>query len=263
MLGASGILASADSDVVYGHATEELWSRRFPSRDVSYLLLSTSTGKTIAARWESADVPVPAGSLVKPFTAIAYAESHGFRFPVHICTAGTCWLPQGHGELGIVRAVAHSCNSYFTNLGGLVDAGEVTAVARRFGLAGPGVQASAEELAGLHGAWLETPSALAHAYAEMLAQLSRPGIREIAQGMAQSAKDGTAAGLSAALPRTVMLAKTGTSYCTHHPCATADGFVVVAWPEDSPRYVLLVREHGQTGARTAVLAGQMLRALSE
>ncbi len=47
--------------------------------------------------------PIPIGSLVKPFTALAYAETHNFRFPEHVCTGGnSCWLPKGHGTLGIV-----------------------------------------------------------------------------------------------------------------------------------------------------------------
>jgi hypothetical protein len=36
---------------------------------------------------------------------------------------------------------------------------------------------------------------------------------------------------------------------------------MVAWPLDSPRYLLLVREHGVPGALAAKLAGRMLAAL--
>ena len=206
---------------------------------------------------------MPAGSLVKPFTAIAYAESHHYRFPRHTCTAGTCWLPQGHGELGIVGATAVSCNSYFIKLAGSVSATQVIAVARRFGLNGPGLQSSSEEMVGLHGVWLETPAAIARAYAELLRQRSQPGVRDIVEGMAQAPRNGTARGLTAAAPEFAVLAKTGTAYCTHQPHAPGDGFVVVAWPADAPRYLLLVREHGKPGAQAAFLAGRMLHALGE
>jgi cell division protein FtsI/penicillin-binding protein 2 len=256
----SSVDASNDN-AVYAHAVSELWAQRFPSEDISYLLLSLRTGAVIAQRWEDANRPIPAGSLVKPFTAMAYVESHGFNFPHHLCAAGTCWLPRGHGDLGIVRAVALSCNSYFISLAGDVTPAEVIAVARRFGLNGPEAQASAEDMVGMHGAWREAPSAIASAYAELLGERSRPGVREIVAGMAQAARDGTAAGLSAGGSRTAVLAKTGTAHCTHHPSAPGDGFVVAAWPADAPTYLLLLREHGKPGAQAAVLAGRMLRAL--
>ena len=250
-------------DIAYAHAMAQVWERQFASKDVSYLLLSLRSGMVAAQRWEEPERPVPAGSLVKPFTAIAYAESHDFRFPRHLCAPGTCWLPRGHGEVGIVRAVAVSCNSYFTYLGNNVSPAQVTAVARRFGLKGPGLQASGEDLTGLHGAWIEAPAALAHAYAELLARRAQPGVQEVVTGMALSAQRGTASGLTAAGTRVRFLAKTGTAHCVHQPPAGGDGFVVAAWPADAPEYLLLLREHGVPGAQAAALAGRMLHAAME
>jgi len=269
IVGASSIGARApatdnDADAAaYTHAVSELWARQFPSPDISYLLLDLKSNSIGAQRWDDAEKPVPAGSLVKPFTAIAYAENHDFRFPRHTCAEGACWLPRGHGELGFVRALAVSCNSYFISLAEDVSAAQVSAVARRFGLSGPGTVAGAEELVGMHGAWHESPSAIAHAYAELLGERLQPGVREIVACIAQASKNGTAAGLSAGAPQKSLLAKTGTAHCTHRQRAPGDGFVVVAWPADSPRYLLLLREHGRPGAQAAVLAGRMLRALGE
>jgi hypothetical protein len=90
---------------------------------------------------------------------------------------------------------------------------------------------------------------------------SQPAIREIVEGMADSASRGTAAGLATPGLHRRLLAKTGTAPCTHRRRAPADGFAMVAWPADSPRYLLLVRQHGVPGAQAAVLAGRMLRAL--
>ena len=72
----------------------------------------------LASRWDDAGTPIPMGSLVKPFTALAYGEEHQFRYPTHVCLggAGGCWLPRGHGEIGISSAIAESCNSYFRML---------------------------------------------------------------------------------------------------------------------------------------------------
>jgi cell division protein FtsI/penicillin-binding protein 2 len=145
-------------------------SREFSSADITYLLLDVRTRTFIAKRWENSDAAIPVGSLVKPFTAIAYAETHAFQFPEFTCTPGACWYPQGHGKMNIVRATAFSCNAYFINLATEVSAAQVETVARRFGLNGPGQSASPEAMAGRYGVWQETPEALAKAYAELLAR---------------------------------------------------------------------------------------------
>ena len=86
--------------------------------EVSSLTIDVRTREVIEQNWRDAETPVPVGSLVKPFTALAYGETHGFRFPVFTCLgdAGHCWLPQGHGRMGIATAIAHSCNAYFLEL---------------------------------------------------------------------------------------------------------------------------------------------------
>ena len=239
----------------------DLLTRDFSAADLSYISLDLRTDSLIASHWSSSDEAIPIGSLVKPFLAIAYAETHGFQFPQHNCVAGTCWLPHGHGQLGIVRAVAMSCNSYFTSLADNVTAEQVIEVAQRFGLAGPPANATPAALAGRYGQWRESPAAVAHAYAELLGRSAQPGIAEIVAGMRESAQIGTAGALSRAVPNWHVLAKTGTAPCTHSPRAPGDGFVVAAWPADSPRYLLLLRQHGRPGALAAVTAGQILREL--
>lgn len=253
-------LGDPGDDALFAATASEILSRDFTSADVSYLLLDVRSGALITSHWENSDELIPVGSLVKPFTALAYAEAHRFRFPEHTCLPGTCWLPRGHGRLGIVQAVAVSCNSYFAQLASGVNASQVGTAARRFGLEGPGVSSNSEALIGMHGTWRESPLAIARAYAELLGRRSQPGIREIVKGMQTSAKNGTAAGVSKG-SRWTALAKTGTAPCTHKKRAPGDGFVIVAWPADAPHYLLLVREHGKPGAQAAILAGRMLRAL--
>lgn len=248
-------------DSLFSRTAAKVLERKFSSPDISYLLMDTRSGRIIAKRWESSDGPIPVGSLVKPFTALAYAEGHSFRFPEFTCSPGQCWYPRGHGKLGIVKAVAFSCNSYFIHLAGGVRSTEVSAVAGRFGLNGPGDGASAEMMAGEHGVWREAPESLARAYAELLGSRSQPGIREIVDGMAGSAKWGTALALAKEAPNVAALAKTGTAPCTHQERAPGDGFVMVAWPADSPKHLLLVRYHGHPGAQAAIVAGKMLHEL--
>jgi len=248
-------------DSLFARTAAQVLERDFSSPDISYLLLNIRTHAMIDRRWENSDIAIPVGSLVKPFTALAYAESHSFRFPEFVCSPGACWYPRGHGKLGIVKAVAFSCNSYFIDLAGGVRASEVSGVAERFGLNGPGEGASPEVMAGEHGVWRESPEALVRAYAELIGSHNQAGIREIAEGMAGSAKWGTALGLAKEAPQVTALAKTGTAACTHKEHAPGDGFVMVAWPADSPQHLILVRYHGHPGAQAAVVAGKMLRAL--
>ncbi len=249
-------------DALYARTASQILRRQFSSPDVSYLLLDVQSGSVIASRWEAGDKPVGVGSLLKPFTAMAYAEAHRFTFPEHTCRGGgECWYPRGHGRVGFVRAVAFSCNSYFRQIAGDVSAAQVNAVARRFGLNGPPVGANPEALIGMNGAWRESPGALLRAYAELLGRRSQPGVRDIAEGMAAAAREGTASALSHEAPGLRLLAKTGTAPCTHHPHAPGDGFVIVAWPADAPHYLLLVRRHGAPGSQAAAVAGRMVRLL--
>jgi len=68
------------------------------------------------------DEPMPVGSLQKPFVAKAWAQSHpGELSPRFRCLPGECWLKKGHGELGLTRALALSCNAYFRQLAQATD----------------------------------------------------------------------------------------------------------------------------------------------
>lgn len=251
-----------ESAALFSRTASERLARDFSSRDISYLFYDVRGDRFIASRWNESAEPIPVGSLVKPLTALAYAEAHDFRFPERTCSGGnSCWLPKGHGTLNIVRAIALSCNAYFTDLASKTGGAQVTSVARRFGLNGPGVNASPEGMAGRFGVWREAPEALVRAYAMLLGRRLQPGVRDIVDGMAGSAKDGTAAGISRYEPHRSFLAKTGTAPCTHKEHTPGDGFVIVAWPADSPRYVLMVRQHGVPGAQASTLAGRMLRDL--
>lgn len=248
-------------DSLFTQTAARVLKRDFSAPEISYLLLDIRSRTIVAKQWENERTAIPVGSLVKPFTAIAYARSHSFRFPEFVCTPGACWYPRGHGRLGIVKAVAVSCNAYFGQLASELSAEQVRFVANTFGLNGPPDGASAGALAGERGVWRESPEALAKAYAELIGSRGQPGIREIVEGMLESARSGTASGLAKEASQVTALAKTGTAPCTHRKRAPGDGFVVVAWPGDSPQYLLLVRYHGNPGAHAAELAGRMLHTL--
>jgi len=235
--------------------------RSFPDSNLSYLLIDGS-GKVMAQRWADAEAISP-GSLVKPFLAIAYGEQHGGEFPKVRClgTASHCWLPKGHGTLGLEEAITQSCNSYFLELATELDRKRATSSFEQYGLTGPAAEANEESLVGLGTGWKESPLSLARAYLQLAKEQQTSTQRRIARGMRDSAARGTARGVDAALGANAALAKTGTAACSHRPPGAADGFTIALYPAEQPRLILLVRVHGVTGAESAKIAGAMLRSL--
>lgn len=240
-------------------------SRDFPSRDISFLLLDAHTGRVLVSRWDQPDTPIPLGSLVKPFTALAYGEQHNFRYPSHSCrgTATGCWRPRGHGDLTLSAAIAYSCNSYFRMLTAKLSAADVSPIATRFGLEPPNPEAAGAELAGLGDQWRISPLRMAHAYLELVRQRQQAGVSRVLDGMAQSGRHGTGAEVHRVLPLSEVLVKTGTAACTHARHAPGDGFTVALIPADQPQLLLMVRVHGVPGAQAARTAGEMLRRIEE
>jgi hypothetical protein len=189
-----------------------------------YLLLRVSDGFVLAQRWAAPDRPIPCASLVKPFVAIDYARVHE-SFPEWNCRRGQCWLPAGHGTLGIEQAIAQSCNAYFAALAPID-----------------------REPA--------TPLAIAQAYAGIANQRTGPRVHQVYTGMRLAARVGTASGARARIA-----AKTGTAPCSHTPRASGDGLLAALFPEEAPEYVLLVRRCGVPGAATAKSCAAVFRAL--
>lgn len=205
---------------------------------VEQLVIEAATGRVL----RSGFVPgrrEPVGSLVKVFTALAY----GSNFPEVICTGRECW--KGHGRMDLVNAVAQSCNGYFLQLARGVTQSDVAMVAASYGVAPP-VEDTAEARIGLGRGWLETPEALALAYVSLVKRRQEPAAALIVEGLRQCARRGTAKACGAG-----MLAKTGTSVCMHRPAMPGDGWALGLFPEDLPRYVVVVREHGVPGSTAA------------
>jgi Penicillin binding protein transpeptidase domain len=246
---------------LFAQSAAEALQRDFASRNISFLLLDVKAGSVLASRWERIDSPIPLGSLVKPFTALAYGEQHDFHYPAHVCqgTGTGCWLPRGHGEIGLTSAIAYSCNSYFRMLTANLVAGDLAPIVARFGIESPDDDAAGNALAGVGNRWRISPLRMARAYLELLRRNEQPGVREILAGMAQSAQRGTGAEVDRALPFPDALVKTGTAPCTHSPGVPGDGFAIVLTPADKPEILLMVRVHRVPGAQAAKAAGQMLR----
>jgi hypothetical protein len=224
--------------------------------DRSYLLLDAS-GIVLDARWDHLADPIPVGSLVKPFTALAYARAHGLRYPRRKCDrGGACWFPPGHGLLDIRGALAHSCNTYFRSLSGEVSPRQVGIIASSFRLPEPPESAKPDTLFGLGDAWRIPPQALARAYLELARRRHEPAVGELLAGLALAALEGTGQGLAGC--ETQVLAKTGTAPCSHAPASSGDGLALALFPADQPGRLLLVRVCGATGRQAAQWGGSIL-----
>ena len=261
-ISASYIRPALSQDLaLFAQTASATLDRQFGSGNLSWLLLDSS-GRTLAQHWPDAGQPLSAGSLFKPFLALAYGRQNNAVFPYVHCAGTTdrCWLPSGHGTLGIEDALAHSCNAYFLSLASHLDTERSAATFRSLGLAGPPQSATPSTLIGLASDWRETPLTLAQAYLALL-EVREPTRNLISHGMQRSAQSGTAAALDFALGAGTVLAKTGTAACTHHSRAAADGFSVVLHPAGQPRILLLLRMHAATGAQTSAQAAAMLGAL--
>ncbi len=255
--------APVGSESLFSQAAGQTLAREFPDENISFLLLDAHAGQLIASRWEQPDIPIPLGSLVKPFAALAYGNEHDVRYPTHRCrgTATGCWRPGGHGEVDLPSAIAFSCNSYFRALTANLTSRDVYPIAIRFGLEPPDNGVSGAALAGLGPKWKVSPLHLALAYIELAHRRDEPSVKQILNGMEESAREGTGAGIDRAVRVSGALAKTGTAECTHARHAPGDGFVVALVPADDPKILLMVRVHGVPGAQAARTAGLMLRKL--
>ncbi len=244
--------ALAAGATLYDQAVVRLLHERFENSRVSYLLLDAASGRVVDSNWSGADAPVPAGSLVKPFTALAYGRVHGFRFPEHICRGSSdgCWLPGGHGRVDIVRALANSCNAYFDALAAHVPFADMAAVAQRFSLAPPPEEAPPAAYVGRAGLWKLEPLEIARAYAALA---SNAEAEIVLQGLAECARSGTGRAVHEGL------AKTGTAPCIHEPKAPGDGYVIAMDRGGAAPRVLLVRVHGVPGAVAATTAAEIMR----
>jgi cell division protein FtsI/penicillin-binding protein 2 len=251
---AASLLGPVIDSFLHGQARES---------GISCVLSETGGREVIYSRWPEFDRPIPLGSLVKPFTALAYAESHGGRFPRIECTPRSgCWLPSGHGAMEIEEAIAHSCNTYFRGLSEQLRYQDLALVTARFGLPAPPRSAPSQAYFGLGDDWRIAPLSLVRAYEELLQRSAEPAVSRVLAGLRAAAASGTANGVARAAGGVRCLAKTGTAACIHagrHDGSSGDGYAVVLYPADRPRYTLLVRVHGVPGREAANLAGNILR----
>jgi len=257
--------SNGTAHTLFSDSAVEILQREYGATEISYLLFEAKSGALLASHWERYEEPIPLGSLVKPFTALAYAQAHDFHYPVYECKgkASGCWQEQGHGKLNITGAVSVSCNAYFRRLAENVTAEQLAPITDVFGLEVPEANFVSSNLIGLGEQWRISPLHMARAYLELYRRKEQPGIREILDGMRESGERGTGAAVDRQLKYGAALVKTGTAPCTHSRRAPADGFTLVLAPADEPEILLFIRVHSVPGAKAAETAGRMLRLMEE
>ena len=219
-----------------------LLDRRFPEPSVQFLVMDANTRDVIESRWPRPEEPVPVGSLVKPFLALACSGG----YPEFDCKGSQsgCWLARGHGHLGLSHALAFSCNAYFLNLARHVEREALAATTAKFDIPAP-VRETAQARIGLRDGWPIAPLALMRAYTQLASRRGDPRVAPILAGLALAARSGSASAIGNGA-----LAKTGT--------APDSGYTLVLDPADAPRIALLVRVRGHTGSETARTAARIL-----
>ena len=223
---------------------------RTPS--VEELVIDASTRRTLHNSF-TAGRKEPVGSLVKVFTALAYGTRHGNEFPVVTCHG--CWRAKGHGAVTLAAAIGQSCNAYFLHLARAVSHEDVALLAATYRLSPPLIDAPEARIGLGPAGWLESPENIARAYLTLAERRHEPGAGAIVEGLRQAARVGTAKACGAGV-----LAKTGTAACVHHPAMPGDGWALGLFPEDAPRYAVVVREHGVPGATAAVRLAARVKA---
>ena len=208
-------------------------------RNFDSFLISTGSGQITSRSWLDADMPVPIGSLIKPFTALAYAKQFGSPFPKVNCDGSTCWRSSGHGLLDFPHAMAVSCNTYFRRLADRLNPSEFAVVLDSFGIPATSQMLSRDARIGIGGDLGVAPTALLKAYAMLMQRQDK----DIVEGLRFAGTIGTGKHWKGRV-----LVKTGTASCKKDE---GDGFAFVAYPALNPRTLILVRNHRQTGAATA------------
>ena len=234
----------------------------------------------------------PVGSILKLFTAYALLAAGEPGDEVFFCAPSSpevratdaCWHRPGHGNMTLRAAIANSCNAYFRQWTAGMDLGPAEAMFRRLGLLEGALTGSGEErasaLTGLSSRIRVRPAELAAATAALFnggviysiektesgarcvpigsLPVNTAAMKEIAAGMRESAVSGTGAAAQAAAGLEPLLVKTGTSQ--HFESGRidpnhTDGWCIILFPAQEPRYLLLISAPGGTGSGRAAEAG--------
>ena len=272
------------SDCLFAASFQSVLNQKLGDQNSSVLILSTRTGKILGSTHaDFLEKPSPPGSLIKVFTAIAFYEQHGNHFPEFHCPAtlssdpNGCWDRNGHGKVGIVQGLAHSCNVYFRQLAQQILPETFRKTLKEFDLAKN--ESSLDPQGIMTGKtldWTVSPRLLLRAYCALFnggylfetpghaarhVMLEEPIKKIIHQGMKLSSDQGTSLEAKR-ISGQALLGKTGTSLLWQDGKVNwrdTQGWWIGFYPADKPEIaVLTFVPHGRGATHAAPLGGKII-----
>jgi stage II sporulation protein D len=231
----------------------------------------------------------PPGSLVKPFTLIAFYRQHGDSFPVFQCPAtlpndpGGCWNRNGHGKVNATDAIAQSCNVYFRQLSARISPDVFAKTLSDYEIIDDPAEilklpeeTQRKLMVGNTNDWVVSPYRMLRAYCELWnggflwnnsnvfgksTLLPEPLRIILHDGLFLSSVEGTSLEASK-LSGTELLGKTGTSLWYENGRTdrnSTQGWWIGLYPVDHPRIAIMTFVSGGRGATDAApLGGKIL-----
>jgi SpoIID/LytB domain protein len=235
----------------------------------AYELLDLGRGHPlVTVRPERLDLPASSGSLMKIATLAAAIDAGVVDDATRlVCRRSArvdgrvldCSHPGAGSSLSGADALAHSCNSFFLDIGGRLSREQLSAARVAFGV--PPVSAGAS--LPLAAVGLDGVAVAPRAWPRAIARLARGDVavslssrRVLLDGLERATRVGTASGLGDLAER--VLAKTGTA---PGPGGQVLGVIAAVWPADSPTTTLVLLAPGASGRDAAALAGEVVRRL--
>jgi cell division protein FtsI/penicillin-binding protein 2 len=260
-------------------------TKRLQNCNCSAVMVDPGSGEILAA--VNAD-PIlkekhPPGSLMKIFTLMAYAQTHGGKFPEFQCPRSLardplgCWDRNGHGTVNAQKAVAFSCNVYFRQLSAQTSDEAFIDVIKQFGIIDRSDESADSQIlrkvmTGTTMDWRVPPMWMLRAYSSLFnggnlwgekSYVPSQEIRKlIRNGLLEGAMHGTSM-LAKNEAGVEMLGKTGTSFLLVNgktDYSHTQGWWIGLYPATDPKIAVMTFVRNGRGASDAAPNGG--RALS-
>lgn len=245
--------------------------------DVVALVADVRTGRLLGGirSSEARSARYHPASLFKLAIAVAALDGHARIDLEHVCHgtdtisghAYRCWLAAGHGRLGFVDGLAHSCNLYFRQLARGVSREAIASSARALGLLGEDASSTIDDATLLGEAALVTPQMMLRTaltlasrgrLAPAMPSLGGSRYEAMYRGLVECVQRGTA---RAAWSRRIRIAgKTGTAEVPGAAGKHVGWFVGFA-PARNPSFAIVVLHREGMGSDAAAIAREMLETL--
>jgi cell division protein FtsI/penicillin-binding protein 2 len=271
---------------------QESVEKEFLNSGNAVLVINPQTGHVLASLHQEIflEQKYPPGSLVKPFSLIAFYRQHGNSFPILNCPAtlandpAGCWNRNGHGKVSATEAIADSCNVYFRQLSTRISPDIFARTLAEYEVIDDPseIMKLPEEtlrkiMVGNTNDWIVSPYRILRAYCELwnggyvwrkdsniLAEsplLSQPLRTVLHDGMLLSSVEGTSLEASR-ISGTKLLGKTGTSLRYSNGLTdrnSTQGWWIGLYPVEHPRIAIMTFVSGGRGATDAApLGGKIL-----